>query len=137
MMAEHTIAITSASDVVTARQAGRQLARELGFSSTDQTRLATAISELTRNVCQHAGIGVCVIMDTSDAFMDRLHVAVEDQSPGIANIEAARTGGFSTRNSAELSLLAVERLVHTFEIESEPGHRRIIVGMVKRRSQAR
>lgn len=133
-MADHVIIINSGRDIVTARNAGREMARSLGFGSMDQTRLATAISELTRNVSQHAGSGVCVITDTSDSFMDRLRVVVEDQGPGIANIEIARTQGFSTRNTSGLGLFAVERLVHTFEIETEPGHTRIIVGMGKRRS---
>ena len=63
MTAEHTIDINDTNDIVMARQVGRNLASELGFGTADQTRLATAISELARNVCQHAQSGVCRIRD--------------------------------------------------------------------------
>ena len=79
MAAQQTIAITRARDIVTARNAGREMARTLGFNTLDQTRLATAISELTRNVCQYAGSGVCVLTDASDQDRVRLCVVVEDQ----------------------------------------------------------
>ncbi len=137
MTAERTIAINSAPDIVAARQAGRDMARELGFGTADQTCLATAISELTRNVCQHAGRGVCVISDVSDPQMLKIRVQVEDQGPGIPNIEAALTEGFSTSGGLGLGLVGVRRLAHEFEIQSEPGHTQIVISMVQRRTRGR
>ena len=62
-MTKIRIKIKVEKDIVAARQAGRKMARTLSFGSADQTRLATAISELTRNVIQYAGTGVCTITD--------------------------------------------------------------------------
>ncbi|ETW98318.1 MAG: anti-sigma regulatory factor [Candidatus Entotheonella factor] len=137
MMAEQTIAINNANDIVTARQAGRNMARELGFGTADQTRLATAISELARNVCQHADHGVCVITDVSDAELIKIRVRVEDQGPGIADIDAALTEGFSTSGGLGLGLVGVKRLAHDFHIESKPGHTQVVISMVQRRLRGR
>ena len=137
MMAEHTIAINGANDIVTARQTGREMARELGFGTADQTRLATAISELVRNVCQHAESGVCVMTDVSDSQMAKLRVVVEDHGPGIADLDAAMTEGFSTSGGLGLGLVGVRRLVHEFDIESKPGHTRVVITMVQRRMRVR
>ena len=76
------VEIKSSEDIVTARQAGREMARTLGFSSADQTRLATAISELTRNVIQYASTGLCTIADKSDESTIKIMAAVEDAGPG-------------------------------------------------------
>ncbi len=136
-MAEHTIAINNANDIVTARQAGRALARGLGFGTADQTRLATAISELVRNVCQHATNGVCVIRDESDPHMVKIRVTVEDRGPGIPDLDAAMTEGFSTSGGLGLGLAGVRRLSHEFNIESEPGHTRIDISIAQRRLRGR
>ena len=137
MMAEHTIAINSSNDIVIARQTGREMARALGFGTADQTRLATAISELVRNVCQHAGRGVCVMTDVSDAQIAKLRIVVEDNGPGIADLDAAMTEGFSTSGGLGLGLVGVKRLVHEFDIASEPGHTRVVITMVHRQMRAR
>ncbi len=137
MTAEHTIAINNVNDIVTARQAGRDLARGLGFGTADQTRLATAISELARNICQHAGHGVCVITDESDQNLLKIRVKVEDNGPGIADLDAALTEGFSTSGGLGLGLVGVRRLAHEFDIESEPGHTQVVISMAQRRLRAR
>jgi len=87
-MNEQRIALKGQIDVVAARQAGREMARRLGFGSADQTRLATAISELTRNALQYAGEGTCLVSDESDARRARVKVVVEDHGP------LARAGGW-------------------------------------------
>ncbi len=137
MMAEHTIAIESVNDVVTARQAGRELARRLGFGTADQTRLATAISELARNICQHAVSGVCIIRDVSDPHMVKIRVVVEDCGPGIPDLDAALTEGFSTSGGLGFGLAGARRLAHEFDIESEPGHTRVVISMAQRRLRGR
>ena len=95
-MNESRIEIKVESDIVAARQASREMARQLGFGSADQTRLATAISELTRNVIRHAGVGGCIITDESDQRVLKIRVVVEDHGPGIPDLEQAMTDGFST-----------------------------------------
>jgi len=127
------VQIRQQADVVLARQAGREAAKELGFGLADQTRLATAISELARNVVQYADAGQCIITDESDEEFIRIRVVVEDHGPGIPDIERALRDGFSTGNGLGAGLPGTKRLVHEFRIESKPGHTRITVGMRKRR----
>jgi len=118
---------------VAARQAGRDMAREVGFGSADQTRLATAISELTRYVIKYASKGVCVITDESDQNTIRIRVEVEDHGPGIPDIEKAMEDGVSTDRDAGGGLLGAKRLVQEFDIESQPGHTKVTIAMVRRR----
>ncbi|OPX22861.1 MAG: anti-sigma regulatory factor [Planctomycetales bacterium 4484_123] len=127
------VQIRQQADVVAARQAGREAAKELGFGLADQTRLATAISELARNVVQYAGAGQCTISDESDDQFIRIRVVVEDHGPGIPDVERALRDGFSTGNGLGAGLPGTKRLVHEFDIESKPGHTRVTVGMRKRR----
>lgn len=128
-MADIVVDILLESDIVAARQAGREAARELGFGSADQTRLATAISELTRNVIKYAGTGVCRITDMSAGSVKMLQVEIEDSGPGIPDIDQAMTDGFTTGGSLGIGLPASKRLVQEFEIDSVPGHTKITIGI--------
>ena len=132
-MTEKRVEIKVESDVVAARQAGREMARELGFGSADQTRLATAISELARNALQYASEGICLVTDESDQNMLRIRVVVEDHGPGIPDIEKAMEYGFSTGSGLGAGLPGAKRLVQEFHIESEPGHTKVTIAMVRRR----
>ena len=132
-MNESRIELTAESDVVAAPQRGRELAREIGFASVDQTRLATAISELARNVIQYAAEGVCLIRDQSDRQASRIQVVVEDYGPGIANIDEAMRQGYSTARGLGAGLPGTKRLVHEFDIESRPGRTKVTVAMVRSR----
>jgi len=117
------------NDVVTARQAGRELARGLGFGAADQTRLATAISEVARNALKYAGKGVCRIYDTSDAGAIGVEVVVEDSGPGIPDVIRAMADGYTTGGSLGYGLPAAKRLVSDFQVESEPGHTQVTMRM--------
>ena len=132
-MNESRIEIKVESDIVAARQAGREMARQLGFGSADQTRLATAISELTRNVIRYAGVGGCLITDESRPNEIKIRAVVEDHGPGIPDLEQAMTDGFSTGGGLGAGLPGARRLVHEFEIESQPGYTRVMVVMKRRR----
>ena len=132
-MTETTVEIATESDVVAARHAGREMARQLGFGSAEQTRLATAISELARNVIQYAGTGVCTVIDESGPDVLRIGVVVEDNGPGIADVQKAMAEGFSTSRGLGAGLPGAKRLVQEFEIQSEPGHTRIVVAVSRRR----
>jgi len=127
------VEIRGSTDLVTARQAGRDMARGLGFGSADQTRLATAISELTRNVIQYAGTGLCTIADKSDKSAIKIMVAVEDTGPGIPNIDKAMKQGYTTGGGLGAGLPGTRRLVQKFDIESSPGHTLVTIVMTRQR----
>ena len=130
---EKEVPINVESDVLVARQAGRDVAKQLGFGSADQTRLATAISELGRNVINYAEKGVCRIIDESDQSTIRLKVIVEDNGPGIPDIQKALTDGFTTGRSLGVGLPGTKRLVHEFDIVSRPGHTKVTCGIARPR----
>jgi len=128
-----TVEIKAESDIVAARRLGREMANRLGFGAAVQTRLAAAISELVRNVVQYAGNGMCTVSDESHRDMMRIRVVVEDNGPGIPDIEKAMEEGFSTGKGLGAGLPGTKRLVDEFDIESEPGHTKVTIVMVGRR----
>lgn len=130
---ESMVSIHTASDVVLARQLARRLAVQLGFGKANQTRLATAVSELTRNVIEYAGNGECRIDDASDATFWRIRIVVEDHGPGIADLEQAMQDGYSTGGSLGAGLPGTRRLVDSFAIDSRPGLTRITITMAIRK----
>jgi serine/threonine-protein kinase RsbT len=127
------IAVYSTTDIVIARRATRELCERLGFGKADQTRLATAVSELTRNVIQYAREGTCVIEDRSDAGHRRIRVTVEDHGPGIPDLERALSDGYSTSGGLGAGLPGTRRLVDEFQIESKPGLTRVTIALAKPR----
>ena len=128
-----TITIRTKTDIVEARRAGRELADHLGFSKADQTRLATSISELARNVIQNAGEGICIIKNESDMEKVRIVVVIEDHGPGIPDIDNAMQDGFSTSGGLGAGLPGTKRLVQEFNVETEPGHTVVTIAISRRR----
>lgn len=126
-----TVELRSEKGIVLARQKARQLALTLGFGSADQTKLATAVSELARNVIRYAGEGVVRFRDDSDAQRRRLEVTVEDHGPGIGDVQLAMQDGFSTSVGLGAGLPGTKRLVDEFELFSVPGHTLVRVAMNK------
>jgi serine/threonine-protein kinase RsbT len=133
-MTERRIDITDQNGVVAARRAGREMASEIGLGSADQTRLATAISELTRNVLQYARAGVCIFTDKSDEDVISIQAVVEDYGPGIPDVQRAMEDGFSTSRGLGAGLPGAKRLVQDFDVESRPGHTKVTIAIVRRRS---
>ncbi len=127
------VEIKGSGDIVTARQAGREMARELGFGSADQTRLATAISELTRNVTQYAGMGFCTIVDNSDKNTIKIKATVEDTGPGIPDIDRALEQGYTTGGGLGAGLPGTKRLVQEFDIDSGPGQTVVTIVLSRRK----
>jgi serine/threonine-protein kinase RsbT len=116
------IAIESDSDVVTARQRARELAAELELSSTDQTLLATAISEVARNITTYARRGEVSVSIIEDGRGRRgIRVVATDRGPGIADVERAMQDGYTTGGGLGLGLPGARRLVDDFVLDSEPG----------------
>ena len=113
------IAIQSDLDILIARRRGRELAQQLGMSATEQTVVATVISELTRNILLYARAGTLSL--GTERFNGRrgLVIVAEDRGPGIPDIEQALQVGFSTSRSLGLGLPGVKRLMDEFEIVSK------------------
>ena len=135
--AHQIVLVKDQTDVVAARQAGRDMARDAEFGTADQTRFATAISELARNALIYAGEGTCSIHDVSDRDWMKIRAVVEDQGPGIPDLEKALTDGYSTGGSLGAGLPGAKRLVQIFDIDSEPGRTVVTIEINRRRFQAR
>ena len=121
MEAESRIAIESDADVVTARQRARELAGELELSSTDQTLLATAISEVARNITTYATRGEVLVSIVHVDTRRGIRVVARDQGPGIEDIDRALQDGYTTGGGLGLGLPGARRLVDDFSIDSAPG----------------
>lgn len=115
------IPIRSEADILAARQQGRELAKELGFSSVDLTFLATAISELARNIVAYAGDGRIVLDTVHTGSRRGIAVAACDEGPGISDVALAMQDGYSTGQGLGLGLPGTKRLMDEFEISSEVG----------------
>jgi serine/threonine-protein kinase RsbT len=118
---EMRVPIRSERDILKARQNGRELAARLGFSSTDLTLIATAISELARNIVLYASQGEILVKLVNHGPKQGIIVTARDQGPGIQDIPRALQVGFSTSKSLGLGLPGVRRLVDEFHIASEAG----------------
>jgi serine/threonine-protein kinase RsbT len=127
---EVRVRIATDDDIVTARQEGRRLSAGLGFSSTDLTLIATAISEVARNIRVFAGEGQVQIKQLNERGRDGIMVVARDKGPGIRDLERAMQDGYSTRGSFGLGLPGARRLMDEFQIRSKPG-RGVTVTMKK------
>ncbi len=121
MAVDIRVAIRTDADVVTARQEARTMGASLGFSSTDLTLLATAISEVARNITTYAGEGEVALRIVRERERDGIEVVASDSGPGIADVELAMQDGYTTGNGLGLGLPGTRRLVDDFELHTEPG----------------
>jgi serine/threonine-protein kinase RsbT len=115
------IAISRDGDIVAARQTGRDLATQIGFTGSDLTLIATAISEIARNIVVYAKRGEVAFGIVEKDGRRGLLVVATDQGPGIPDIAQAMRDGFSTGNSLGLGLPGARRLMDDFEIQSTVG----------------
>jgi signal transduction histidine kinase/CheY-like chemotaxis protein len=106
-------------DVVTARQRAAQIARLLEFDTSEQTRLATAVSEIVRNAFRYAGGGVVHFDFDPDAHPQRLIVRVEDRGDGIADLDAVMSGRYQSSTGMGMGIAGARRLMDRFEIHSD------------------
>ena len=121
MEVECKVAIKSERDIVVARQKGRAMARDFGFSISDATLIATAISELARNIIAYAREGMITMNFIYTSKREGLLIVASDEGPGIADIPQALRDGFSTSGSLGIGLPGVRRLMDEFDITSQPG----------------
>ena len=116
------IPIESDADVVTARQRAREMAGALDLTTTDQTLLATAISEVARNITTYAKRGEVLLSVVRDEGGRRgIQVIARDDGPGIENLELALRDGYTSGSGLGLGLPGARRLVDDFDIETAPG----------------
>ncbi len=120
------VAIRSDSDIVVARQKGRQLAAELGFQSTDTILVATVISELARNIVRYAKAGDIILEGAVNGTSHGIVITARDDGPGIWNVEQAMQVGYSTSGGLGLGLPGVRRLMDEFEIASKAGEGTVV-----------
>jgi serine/threonine-protein kinase RsbT len=113
------IPIRTVSDIVTARQHGRELALKSGFSETESTLIATIISELARNIVLYAQMGEIVLQKATPADHHRGVIIIsKDNGPGIPDVQRALVGGYSTSGGLGLGLCGVRRMVDEFYIDT-------------------
>ena len=109
------------ADIVTARQKGREMATGIGFKGTDLTLIATAISEVARNILTYAKSGEIILHSEEAGVRKGIVVVAADQGPGIPDVDEAMRDGFSTGNSLGLGLPGAKRLMDEFQINSAVG----------------
>jgi serine/threonine-protein kinase RsbT len=115
------IAVGADPDIVAARGAARELASNLDFGPTELTVIATAVSEVCRNIVRFAGSGE-VVVELRETPRRGIRIIARDAGPGIADVEQAMADGFSTYGGLGLGLPGVRRLMDEFAVESRPDH---------------
>lgn len=127
MTDEQKVFVRNDSDIVSARQAARALAAQLGFSESDGVLIATAISEVARNMVEYAAGGeVALCKVQRPGGQKGLSIVASDSGPGIANLELALRDGYSTGGGLGLGLPGARRLMDEFAIDSAPGRGTLI-----------
>ncbi|HEY0605518.1 MAG TPA: anti-sigma regulatory factor [Herpetosiphonaceae bacterium] len=115
------IMISSDLDIVAARMVARDTARALGFGAIDQARIATAISELARNIYLYAGEGSVTVKEATNGLRRGIEVVCEDRGPGIADINLVMQDGYTSSKGMGMGLPGAKRLMDEFEISSRVG----------------
>jgi len=123
------VPINSDFDLVRAREQGRVLAGQLGFQQSDLTLVATAISELARNIVRYARRGEIVLRQAEDGGIRGIVIIARDEGPGIPDVNRAMEQGYSTSGGLGLGLPGVRRIMDTFEIVSEVGKGTVVTAV--------
>jgi serine/threonine-protein kinase RsbT len=118
MGGEVRVTLRTDADLVKARAEGRAMAEELGFPRPDPTLIATAISEVARNIVTHVGRGEIILRPLQEADRYGLAVVARDEGPGIRDVEAALRDDYSGMGGLGLGLPGARRLMDEFDIES-------------------
>lgn len=114
-------AIRSDLDIVIARTLARDTAKNLGFGAIDQARIATAVSELARNIFLYAGTGSVSVREIERAGRKGIEIICDDQGPGITDIDLVMQDGYSTSRGMGMGMPGAKRLMDDFSINSREG----------------
>jgi serine/threonine-protein kinase RsbT len=125
-MAETRVPIQTDVDIVTARRLGRALAAELGFPSAELALIATAISEVARNIVLYARSGEILLDVVEQGGRRGIRIVASDRGPGIPDVALAMQDGYSTGGSLGLGLPGAKRMMDEFEIDSRVGQGTVI-----------
>ena len=121
--AEARVSIVAEEDIVASRQRAREVARQLGFGAVDQSRIATAVSELARNVVRYAtdGRGEVAIRELAASGRTGIEIVVSDGGPGIQDVDQALRDGFTSGGGMGMGLPGTRRLMDEMTVDSAIG----------------
>ena len=138
MTKKNRLRISSEADVSRALLAASQSARSLGYSKLDTQAIATAVSELARNILKYAGTGEIQIDELSSERQVGIQITARDKGPGISDLKAAMSDHFSSGGTLGLGLPGVKRIMDDFEVECPPeGGTRVVARKWLRRRNSR
>jgi serine/threonine-protein kinase RsbT len=112
---------------VAAREQGRCLAERIGFTQVEMTVIATAISEIARNIIEHAKSGEIILCEYQNGVKHGIQIKASDQGPGIPDVNRAMQDDYSTGKGLGLGLPGSKRLMDEFEIQSRVGQGTVVV----------
>lgn len=118
---EMRIGIRGEADVARAVLHANKMSKAAQFQTVDQSRIATAVSELARNILKYAGHGQLILRRITDQARRGMEIVAEDNGPGIADKDSALSDHFSSGGTLGLGLPGVRRMMDEFDLESEPG----------------
>lgn len=121
MAAPNVVSISSDLDIIAARMAARDVARAMHFGAIDQARIATATSELARNIFVYAGEGEVIIRQVERNGRRGVEIEFTDHGPGILNVDRVLQDGYTTAGTAGMGLPGARRLMDEMEIETAVG----------------
>lgn len=127
------VRIASDSDIVVARQKGRELANHARFGLTDVALIATAISELARNILLYAQRGEIALALVNQSGKRGIVIVAADDGPGIPDVAQALRDGYSTSGRLGLGLPGVKRVMDEFDLVSRVGHGTIVTAKMWKR----
>jgi serine/threonine-protein kinase RsbT len=127
MEKEISVGIKSDTDIVAAREQGRGLAERIGFTPVELTVISTAISEIARNIIEHAKSGEIVLSEYQNGAKHGIQIMASDQGPGIPDVNRAMQDDYSTGKGLGLGLPGSKRLMDEFEIQSHVGQGTVVV----------
>jgi signal transduction histidine kinase/DNA-binding response OmpR family regulator len=116
-----TVAVQYEQDVVVSRQRARQIASLLGFDGQDQTRIATAVSEIARNAYRYAAGGKVEFSIEGESAPQVLHVRITDKGPGIADVSHVLSGKYRSTTGMGIGLIGAHRLMDRVEVRTGRG----------------
>ena len=128
MPPEIRLPLAGEDDLIVARQHARAIAGALGFGAVDQSRIATAVSELARNVLRYAegGRGEVLIRTLTTGRDQGIEIVVSDAGPGIADVELAMRPGYTSGRGLGMGLPGTKRLMDEMEMESALGRGTVV-----------